>query len=391
MATATRTTEIAALDALGARALELVQRTREHLEHDDASPIPPEALTRELAEASEALHAAVRGPAIAAADRAATLCTILAQLTSMQGELSEHVIEQRFRTLARIHGGLSRLRDQPTVAELLPAAAEELCRCCDFDRAVISRVQGSEWTPEVVFITPGQDAEVTRTTKAFLLTEGPMPLGPGMLETQLVRRRTAAVVSDPEGDPRVLQELIHASSSPGYAAAPVMPTGRVIGFLHADCFGTGRELGAPDRDNIWTFAEGFGLIFERLILFERLQEQRERAREAFAAAEAQIDELCSGEVELARQEREASTTATTAAAIFAVPSLSTVERLLTGREREVMALMITGARNREIADRLVITPETVKSHVKKIRRKLRASNRADAVSRYLQLTMKARA
>lgn len=389
MATATGTETKDALDALAARAVELAERARRRIDEPGEAPEPAEQLAEELAAMSASLHEALRGPATTDAPRAAAVAGALARITAQQGELSEHVIELRFRTLGRIHAGLARLRDKTTVEDLLPAAVEELCAACGFDRAVISRVHGSEWSPEVVFISPGQDPDVTQKTRDFLLNEGPMPLGPRMLETQLVRRRTAAVVSDPRGDARVLQELVQASSTPGYAVAPVMPTGRVIGFLHADCFGSQRELGALDRDNIWTFAEGFGLIFERLILFDRLTEQRESARAAFAAAEAQLDELTGGEVELARLERDVRT-ADSAAALFAPASPTAADRLLTDREREVMQLMITGARNREIADRLVITPETVKSHVKKIRRKLRASNRAEAVSRYLQLTMKDR-
>jgi DNA-binding CsgD family transcriptional regulator len=53
--------------------------------------------------------------------------------------------------------------------------------------------------------------------------------------------------------------------------------------------------------------------------------------------------------------------------------------------------MVSGARNNQIADQLVISEGTVKSHVKNICRKLRASNRAEAVAKYLQLVIKERA
>jgi DNA-binding NarL/FixJ family response regulator len=69
-------------------------------------------------------------------------------------------------------------------------------------------------------------------------------------------------------------------------------------------------------------------------------------------------------------------------------SISPVDQLLTVRERQVVELMVQGARNRQIADQLVIAEETVKSHVRSISRKLRASSRADAVSRYLHLRMR---
>lgn len=57
------------------------------------------------------------------------------------------------------------------------------------------------------------------------------------------------------------------------------------------------------------------------------------------------------------------------------------ERHLTPREREVLALIAEGFRDREIADRLVLTESTVKSHVQSILRKLGARNRTEAVSR----------
>ena len=73
-----------------------------------------------------------------------------------------------------------------------------------------------------------------------------------------------------------------------------------------------------------------------------------------------------------------------AAGLFVAPE-NRISELLTRREREVVALMAAGATNAEIADRLVISQDTVKSHVKHVLRKLRASNRAEAVSRYLRV------
>jgi DNA-binding NarL/FixJ family response regulator len=66
---------------------------------------------------------------------------------------------------------------------------------------------------------------------------------------------------------------------------------------------------------------------------------------------------------------------------------SRIDSLLTPRELEVLALMATGATNSRIAAQLVITDGTVKSHVKRILRKLRSANRAEAIARYLRLTM----
>ncbi len=55
---------------------------------------------------------------------------------------------------------------------------------------------------------------------------------------------------------------------------------------------------------------------------------------------------------------------------------------LTDRELEVLRLLANGATDRQIADRLVIAESTAKKHVQHILRKLRARNRAEAVSKF---------
>ena len=57
---------------------------------------------------------------------------------------------------------------------------------------------------------------------------------------------------------------------------------------------------------------------------------------------------------------------------------------LTEREREVLALMVEGLKNNEIAERLVISYSTSKYHVSSILSKLGASSRTEAVSLALQ-------
>ena len=54
---------------------------------------------------------------------------------------------------------------------------------------------------------------------------------------------------------------------------------------------------------------------------------------------------------------------------------------LSDREREVLTLIASGATNREIAERLYLSPHTVKEHASALYRKLGVKNRAEATRR----------
>jgi len=57
---------------------------------------------------------------------------------------------------------------------------------------------------------------------------------------------------------------------------------------------------------------------------------------------------------------------------------------LTEREREVLALMVEGLNNNQIAKRLVVSPSTAKFHVSSVLSKLGAATRTEAVAIALQ-------
>jgi two-component system response regulator DesR len=63
------------------------------------------------------------------------------------------------------------------------------------------------------------------------------------------------------------------------------------------------------------------------------------------------------------------------------PRAEQPEPPLTARERDVLELIAAGATNREIAERLFLSPHTVKEHTSAVYRKLGARNRAEAVLR----------
>ena len=61
---------------------------------------------------------------------------------------------------------------------------------------------------------------------------------------------------------------------------------------------------------------------------------------------------------------------------------------LTGREREVAALLARGLRNRPIAEQLDISEKTVKNHVQRVLDKLGAHSRAEVAARADELGLR---
>jgi len=160
--------------------------------------------------------------------------------------------------------------------------------------------------------------------------------------------------------------------------APLIHGEDVIGFLHTDHHPLPRRVDESDRDVLWAFTDGFTHIYERAVLLEQLRAYRDNVRELFFGAVDRIDDLCdsgfdasrfAGDLDGGQPHDESSSGRVTG---------GTVE--LTEREGEVFDLMVTGASNQEIADALVITEGTVKSHVKHILRKYGAVNRAQAIA-----------
>lgn len=286
--------------------------------------------------------------------------------------------ERHLQTLVAINEAIGRLQALQDTAALIEAAPAELCRSCGFSRAMISRVRGSMWVPEVLHTTP-EAPEMPGFKDYVDVIE--IPLEHMLLETDLVRRRVPVVVADAQHDPRTFREIIQIADVRSYAAAPIMPTRRVIGFFHVDRRGQDRVVDARDRDNLWAFAEHFGLLFERAILIERLERQRSEIHATLMQAAQIVNELCGEELELARHEHPAEARRQRGGR----SRPSALSSLLSAREREVLELVASGATNTAVAEQLVISQGTVKSHVKRILRKLHVANRAEAVARYLQL------
>jgi DNA-binding CsgD family transcriptional regulator len=152
-----------------------------------------------------------------------------------------------------------------------------------------------------------------------------------------------------------------------YVVAPIAPAGDVLGLVHADHGPNGRAVEDVERDVVWALAEGFGRIYERTDMRARVDAQLARLT-SFAD---QVELLTSGRVGSALSQPSRGRGPQTPAHIAA---------LLTPREREVLVTVVTGASNALVADRLLISTGTVKSHVNHILRKLGAANRSELIA-----------
>ncbi len=310
--------------------------------------------------------------------RAAALCQLAVRCADLEMDLREHSVRRRRLALAGVESALGRLRCITSPAELLDSVCPELVRSCGFSRAMLSRVEDDTWLPWKTFFghrdVRASDEEWMASTR--------IPLDAMILERELLEHRRAAFVTDTSGNSRTLEPFVEAVGTSSYVAAPVIPEGRVVGFLHADHYPSPRVVDEVDRDILWAFADGFGRIYERTVMLDRLTAQRDHVRATLRNAEAIMDNLARAELELSRQKDERSTVST-ATALAMADRKSAMDELLTPREREVLLLIVAGQSNRAIAGRLVVSEGTVKSHVKQILRKLGAVNRSEAIALYL--------
>jgi DNA-binding CsgD family transcriptional regulator len=287
------------------------------------------------------------------------------------------------RQLSRINESMSRFAYADSPADLIRQAPVLLCEAGDFDRAMVSRVRGSTWTPAAVHVAVGADDEVNVALVAALRALQ-IPLTGSLIETEVLRHRAPMLVepmpaAGTTSAPRVFEGLAELLRSRAYVVAPVVVGDRVAGFLHADACTSGRELTVADRAGIQVFAAMFGLLYERAAMGQRLRDQRNAVAAAIEAGSqgevgqdvAQLDRV---QVRSAGHDRPSNN-----------PWPPVQGGALTGREWEILRLLAGGATNGQIASALVVSDNTVKSHIKRILRKLPAANRAEAVYRYTQL------
>jgi DNA-binding CsgD family transcriptional regulator len=291
-------------------------------------------------------------------------------VTLVPEELPVDELRATLAAFERVQAAIGRLADAGPPSAIVERAPAEAAQALGLDRVLLSRIHDAALVAEALH---APDAAAALSA----LRDAPVPLGYPLVEAEALRRRKPLIVEAGEESRHAFWEVMRWRD---YVATPIVLESRVIGFLHGD-----RAEGpatALDRDALWRFAEGFALVFERAVLRRRLRVQREELRQVASWADARVGELSDGLIDLTPDRGAA---ADVPERPLGDPRL---RDLLTRREVDVLEHMVRGETNADIARALVVSEGTIKFHVKNILRKLNASNRAEATSRYLRLSLR---
>jgi DNA-binding CsgD family transcriptional regulator len=282
-------------------------------------------------------------------------------------------------TIEGLHRGLLRLRSIASPTKLLQQGAFELVDSCGFSRVVISRVAGSQLIP-IAWHADRDNSDWNQRLNFW--REDPPVITHAFHEGEILRRRQPVLARDALTHPLTYKPIMIALDCHAYVAAPITVAGRAVATIHADRPAGDVDMG--DRAILATFAEGLAMALERSELAERIRIHEAKMRDLLTNGIGLFDELVETTIDFTRPSPVGEP------ASAAQQELRRVDRaaqtgalsLLTRREIEVLEMIASGATNVAIGEALFITEVTVKSHVQHILRKLRASNRAEAVARY---------
>jgi LuxR family transcriptional regulator, regulator of acetate metabolism len=285
---------------------------------------------------------------------------MLVELLALERELIELEYVRRSDALERVRDAVVRLGEVGSPQGIVDRAAEELGAASDFDQVLVSEVSAGS-----AFVVRSLWSRDQAPTEELL--DMPIKLEYPLVEQEVASRQTVVVVEVAATRSRAAARLIDAFGWQWYVVAALSIGGSTVGLLHA---GSGaRALDAVDVEVMGRFTEGLAGVFERAVLRETLRLHHQQLESAVKWLSGRLGQLTTG--------TDWTAAATAGAGGAAIDTL-------TPRELEVLRLLARGHTNQSIADALVVREGTVKYHVKNILRKLGATSRADAVSRYLR-------
>jgi DNA-binding CsgD family transcriptional regulator len=290
----------------------------------------------------------------------------LVDLLALEREVLELQYVRRSDALERVSEAVRRLGELGSTEGLLTRAAAELGAGSEFDRVLISEVVEGRLVPLTIWDgtdQAGADAALASLAETVIRLEYPL------LEYEVARRRTAEVVVVAAAGARTPAPLAESLGWDSYAVAALAVGNSTIGLLHADASHSGRIADGLDGEVVGRYAEELAGVFERAVLRHTLELHRAELSAAVHWMSTRLGRL------------------EDAAGLVRPRGTGGDARLiesLTARELDVLRLLARGNTNLAIATTLVVREGTVKYHVKNILRKLGATNRADAVARFVR-------
>jgi len=296
---------------------------------------------------------------------------ILSELLALEREIVELAYVRRSDSLERTREAVRRLGEVGSPHGILSRAPGELGTASQFDRVLISEVGDRSLRASAIWSR--HDQAESEAALAALRRE-PVALEYPLIEEEVAARPRVEVVDVARSRARAAPGFTAVLGWSSYVVAPLAVHGKTVGLLHADAGAGagagGRALDALDAEVAGSFAEGLSSVFERAVLRETLRLHRHELQSAVQWMSGRLGQL----------------TAEAADSVAApAPDAGTaLAETLTARELEVMRLLARGHTNAAIANELVVREGTVKYHVKNILRKLGATSRADAVSKFVR-------
>jgi len=280
----------------------------------------------------------------------------------LQAQVEARVMRDRYsgNVVRPMTEGIRRMKKAGSLQGLGRQACTELCDALGFDRALLSFVEDDG------FVVEESDHSLDGPT--VIRRRGCVAEGRCIRLRDTIRTNEDGVPAAPGyGD---------LLGSVDYLVAPVIAESRVVALLHVSRSGEG-GLSARDIDVLDTFASAYSLLHQRMLNTERVQQQRTSIARAAARLTEEADRIAAAAISLDVEYADRVEAPTIA------PD-SALAATLSDRERQVFERLVVGASNAEIADELVITVETVKTHVKRILRKIGAINRSEAIALYME-------
>ncbi|MHB8696148.1 MAG: helix-turn-helix transcriptional regulator [Solirubrobacteraceae bacterium] len=258
------------------------------------------------------------------------------------------------------------LRRSESIGELLAAAADAARRQCGFSRGLVLGIAGRSFNAHDT--DPLHDPASDRLRRVVL--SAPISVASGSLEDLLC---TAA---GREASSRATARscLAPALGLAQFALAPVHVDGEVGALLVVD-----RDLPEVrpiDRALIDAYAAMLGVLIEQQLMRARIADVAAELRRVTTFTHALMRETVDAKLTMPF----GSGQHLTPPGVLSLPGTPKTmwDYKLTGQELRVARLLATGRSNREIAEELVVSVDTVKSHVARVLRKLGVSNRAQA-------------